>query len=70
MRKRALVPPALRTRKTPGRRGAPYGNRYAFKHGKFTAERRALLADIRAHIARGRALLEAIKAANPPPEGG
>ncbi len=42
---------------SPRKRGAPAGNRNALKHGKFTRERRALLAAIRAHIARGRALL-------------
>ena len=39
------------------RRGAPAGNPNALKHGKFTRERRALLAEIRAYIRRGRALV-------------
>ena len=39
------------------RRGAPPGNSNALKHGKFTRERRALLAEVRAHIRCGRALI-------------
>jgi hypothetical protein len=59
MKKRGL--PALRPPPTPpGRRGAPFGNRNAFKHGKFTRERRALYADIREHIRHGRALIAAV----------
>ena len=42
---------------TPRKRGAPFGNRNALKHGKRTQEMRALRAEIRAHIQRGRALL-------------
>lgn len=42
--------------------GAPYGNANALKHGKYTRERRALLAEIRAHIREGRALTAAINA--------
>ena len=54
MRKRRLVPPALRSMEPHAakKRGAPFGNRNAFKHGKYTRERRALYADIRAHIHR------------------
>ncbi len=39
------------------KRGAQPGNKLALKHGKYTRERRALLADIRAHIRKTRALL-------------
>jgi hypothetical protein len=49
-RKRAL-------NSAPRKRGAPPGNKNALKHGKRTRERRTLLAAIRAHIQRGRALL-------------
>ena len=42
----------------PARRGAPRGNRNAFKHGLYSAERLALLADIRAHIKLGKILAE------------
>lgn len=45
--------------KTQARRGAPPGNCNALKHGKYTRERCALLAAVRAHIQRGRALLSA-----------
>ncbi len=62
MKKWVLVAPALRPpRKGRGKRGAPFGNRNAFKHGKFTRERRALYADIRAHIRCGRALIAAFE---------
>jgi hypothetical protein len=44
---------------SPRKRGAPPGNKNALKHGKRTREMRALRADIRAHIQRGRALLAA-----------
>lgn len=58
LNKRALVPPALRARRvTGGRNGAPPGNRNAFKHGRDTRERRALGAEIRTYIRRGRALI-------------
>ena len=61
MKMRVLIPPALRQRpKVPGKRGAPFGNRNAFKHGKFTRERRALYADIREHIRHGRELIAAV----------
>jgi hypothetical protein len=50
MRKRVLVPPS------PRRRGAPLGNRNALKHGRFTRERRALNAEVRAYIKKTRAL--------------
>jgi len=43
----------------PRKRGAPFGNKNALKHGKRTREMRALRADIRAHIAKGRALFAA-----------
>ncbi len=42
---------------TPRKRGAPMGNRNALKHGKYTRERRALYAAIRAHIEAGRLLV-------------
>ena len=60
MKKRVLVAPALRPPRR-AKRGAPFGNRNAFKHGKFTRERRALYADIRAHIRRGRTLIAAFE---------
>jgi hypothetical protein len=45
---------------------APPGNRNAFKHGKFTRERRTLYANIRAYVASGRRLVADTKsAANP-----
>ncbi|HET7334697.1 MAG TPA: hypothetical protein VFI93_06215 [Rhizomicrobium sp.] len=40
------------------KRGAPYGNSNALKHGKFTQERRSLYAEIRSHVREGRALME------------
>jgi hypothetical protein len=61
MKKQLLVPPALRPPKVPGKRGAPFGNHNAFKHGKCTRERRALYANIREYISRGRALIEALR---------
>ena len=73
MKKRLLTPPALRPpREAPGKRVAPFGNRNAFKHGRFTRERRALYADIRAHVRRGRVLMETIAGSpllHPPLEG-
>jgi hypothetical protein len=39
--------------------GAPMGNANALKHGKYTQARRALIAEIRAHIRQGRALAKA-----------
>ena len=57
LKKRLLIPPALRPPKAAAKRGAPFGSRNAYKHGKFTRERRALYADIRAYIAKGRALM-------------
>ena len=64
MRKRNLIPPALRKPRRTGRRsGAPLGNRNAYKHGRFTRERRALYADIRAYIAEGRALMAVLSRA-------
>lgn len=50
MRKLALIPPG------PRRRGAPLGNRNALKHGRYTRERRALNAEVRAYIKRTRSL--------------
>lgn len=67
--KRRLIPPALRrARRTGGKNGAPSGNQNAFKHGKYTRARRALWADIRAHIRRSRALIAAYL--HPASEGG
>ena len=40
----------------------PPGNENAFKHGRYTTERRALHAAIRAHIREGRALIAWAKA--------
>ena len=52
MKKQVLVLPALRPpRENSAKRGPPFGNRNAFKHGKFTRERRALYSDIRQHTA-------------------
>lgn len=51
---------------TPRKRGAPLGNTNALKHGKHTRERRALFADIRAHIVTGRTLTAALAAAGEP----
>jgi hypothetical protein len=50
MRKLVLIPPG------PRRRGAPLGNRNALKHGRYTRERRALNAEVRAYIKKTRAL--------------
>lgn len=50
MKKRVLFPPS------PRRRGAPLGNHNALKHGRFTRERRALAAEVRAYIKKTRAL--------------
>jgi hypothetical protein len=41
----------------PTKRGAPFGNRNAFKHGDHTRERRAFYAAVRAHIRQGRTLI-------------
>jgi hypothetical protein len=41
----------------PRKRGAPAGNRNAFKHGRHTRERRAFLGEIRAHIRHGNLLI-------------
>ena len=43
----------------PHRGGPPKNNRNALKHGTFTRERRAMFAELNAHIAEGRALLAA-----------
>ena len=48
------------------RRGAPPGNKNALKHGKYTRERRALLAEVRAYIWRGRALIAQSTFSGPP----
>src|SRR5690242_19345193 len=50
------------TRTMTARRGAPDGNRNAFRHGKYSRERLQLYADIRAHIRRGRALVAHFRA--------
>jgi hypothetical protein len=44
----------------PHKGGAPKGNRNARKHGTRSRERRALFAELKAHIAEGRALLAAL----------
>jgi hypothetical protein len=65
MKKRVLVPPVLwarRPHRMPGKVGAPFGNRNAFRHGRFTRERRALYAEVREHIRRGRAMVAEITA--------
>ena len=66
MRKRVLTPPG------PRRRGAPAGNHNALKHGKFTRERYALYADVRAYVHEGRTAVAdviaqgcGVKSANP-----
>ena len=46
-------------------RGAPRGNRNARKHGARSRARRALFAELKAHIAEGRALLAAFKSRSP-----
>ena len=46
--------------KTKRKRGAPPGNSNALKHGKYTRARRALYAEIRAHIERCDALIAAL----------
>lgn len=43
---------------SPRRRGAPRGNRNAFRHGRYTGARLALLAQIPAHIKLGKTLIE------------
>ena len=61
MKKRVLIPPALRRpRLTDGKNGAPFGNRNAFKHGKHTRQRRALLAEIRAFIRHSGKMVDAL----------
>jgi hypothetical protein len=74
LKKRVLIPPALRrSRITGGKDGAPFGNRNAFKHGGRTRERRALRAEIRNHIRRSRELIEALVDSHiphPPSSGG
>src|SRR6476660_4059889 len=44
-----------------GRRGAPKGNRNALKHGRRTRSWLAFLAEVRAHIAVGKILIESAK---------
>src|SRR6185437_973750 len=44
-----------------GRRGAPKGNRNALKHGRRTRLWLAFLAEVRAHIAAGKVLIENAK---------
>ena len=50
------------------KRGAPRGNRNAFKHGRYSSERLALLAEIRAHIKLGKILNEDVHSNLPQPE--
>jgi hypothetical protein len=57
VKKRHLRP---KCKKVPLKRGAQPGNQNAYKHGKYTREIRALCADVRAHIRRGRELLSTI----------
>ena len=57
MKKRHLRP---RRAKPPRKRGAQPGNQNAYKHGKYTRERRAFRAEVRAHIRRGREILSEI----------
>jgi len=42
-------------------RGAPPGNRNRRIHGVYSRERRALFAELRAHLAEGRQLLAALR---------
>jgi hypothetical protein len=46
---------------TRARRGAPNGNANALKHGNHTRARRALFAEIRAHIDAGHTLDGAVR---------
>lgn len=46
--------------KTRPKRGAPSGNRNALRHGRYSGERLMLLAEIRAHIKKGKALARSI----------
>jgi hypothetical protein len=65
LKKRRLIPPALRKpRLTGGKNGAPFGNAHALKHGRRTRELRALKAAIRAHTRRARELIASL--ADPP----
>lgn len=50
MRKRVLTP------FSPPRRGAPLGNSNALKHGRYTRERHARLAEVRTYIKATRKL--------------
>jgi hypothetical protein len=50
-------PPTDKTASPPRKRGAPFGNRNALKHGKYVGELRDLRAAIRAHISKGQVLL-------------
>jgi hypothetical protein len=51
---------AIQRTRTTVKRGAPFGNKNALKHGKRTREIRALRAAVRAHILRGRALVATV----------
>jgi hypothetical protein len=53
----------------PPRGGAPKGNRNAWKHGARSRQRRALFAELRAHIEEGRALLMKFSPASPAKAG-
>ena len=68
-RKILLVPPSLRGElnstfgdsgggATWPRRGAPFGNKNAWKHGKETRERRAFRAEIWTYLCRAKALTQ------------
>ena len=49
----------------PPRRGAPLGNQNRWLHGKFTAERRAFMAEVRAHVRHGNWLARQFRALEP-----
>lgn len=61
MKKRALVPPSPEEilAQSP-KRGAPFGNNNALKHGQYTRARRALNADISAYVRRCRELIDGL----------
>ena len=49
----------------PTRRGAPKGNQNRLVHGKFTAKRRAFMAQVRAHVRESNWLVRQVRATLP-----